>query len=315
MADWLVEHGIGEERWLLVHNEQPIAARLFWPGDLRAGELVEARLTSRRKGSSRGVATTESGLEILVDRLPPSASEGATVAVEITRAAVAERGRLKLAQARIADAAKAQDGAPPYDVVHRFPAGLWEEIWDAAWGGSIAFSGGSLLFDVTPAMCVVDIDGDLPPRELALAAIPAIVRALRWFDLGGSIAIDFPTIPDKAGRKAVDAALEDGLAGWPHERTAMNGFGLVQIVARLEGPSLLHRMANARIGAAARMVLRKAELLDGAGAIQLTVHPAVKTKLKPEWLHELARRTGRDIRVEADPAIAIGAEHAQMVER
>lgn len=315
MAEWIVEQGIGEERWLLVEDGEPRAARIHWPGELRAGDLLEAKLTSRQTGSSRGVATDKRGEEILVDRLPQEATEGSRLRVELTRAPISERGRLKRAQGRPQVAPAGRSNRWPHTIVHRFPPGLWEEVWTVAWESEIEFPGGSLLFDVTPAMTVVDVDGDLPPRELARAAIPALARGLAWFDLGGSIAVDFPTIADKMDRKAVDAVLEDALADWPHERTAMNGFGLVQLVARLEGPSLLHRMKRSRIGAAARMVLRKAEMLDGAGTIQLTVHPAVKAGLKPEWLDELARRTGRVVSVESDPAIAIGAGHAQMVAR
>jgi ribonuclease G len=96
----------------------------------------------------------------------------------------------------------------------------------------------------------------------------------------------------------------------------MNGFGFVQLVARLEGPSLLHRFATARLGMAARMALRRAELAadDGAGrALLLTVHPALKAKLKPEWLSDLARRTGREVRIETDPGLAIEGAHAQLL--
>jgi hypothetical protein len=93
----------------------------------------------------------------------------------------------------------------------------------------------------------------------------------------------------------------------------MNGFGFVHIVARLDGPSLLHRFATARIGAAARMALRRAELVEGPGATLLTVHPAVKAKLKPEWLAQLERRTARRVRIEIDPGLAIEAATAQIV--
>jgi hypothetical protein len=45
----------------------------------------------------------------------------------------------------------------------------------------------------------------------------------------------------------------------------------------------------------------------------LRVHPALKAKLKPEWLTELARRTGREVRVETDPGLALEAPSAQIV--
>ncbi len=318
MPEWLVEHGIGEHRALLIENDRGIAAKLHWPGDLVTGQTIEARLSEKASGARRGIAETERGDEVLVDHLPANLTEGASFSLQVTRASIAERGRLKLAQGRCVTDTQAkpsatEGGALPGDVVRRFPAGLWEGVWDAASSGSIEFAGGSLTISVTPAMTVIDVDGEASPRELALAAIPAIAQALRWFDLGGSIGIDFPTIPEKAGRKAVDVVLDKALADWPHERTAMNGFGFVQLVARLEGPSLLHRFATSRTGMCARYALRIAERVEGAGVTLLTVHPALKAKLNPEWLDELRRRTGRDLRIETDPTLALEAPHAQVV--
>jgi Ribonuclease G/E len=165
-------------------------------------------------------------------------------------------------------------------------------------------------------MTVIDIDGVGTARDLALAAIPAITRALAWFDLGGNIGIDFPTLQIKQDRHTVDSALAAALADWPHERTAMNGFGFVQILARLSGPSLLHRFAVSRLGMAARMALRRAELAADTGmgrVLELRVHPALKAKLKDAWLAKLARRTGREVRIVAEPALAIEAANAQVV--
>ena len=317
-SEWLVEHGIGESRALLVHGEEVVAAKLRWPGDLPVDSTALAQLVSKPAGGARGLARMANGTEILVDRIPPRATEGSALTLRITRAAIAERGRFKRAQGRVIESEA--DAPPPRDnvfglgaAVRRLPAGEWDEIWHAAAAGEVAFAGGSLLFSVTPAMTVIDIDGDLAPRDLALAAIPAIARWLRLFDLGGSIGIDFPTLAAKADRKAVDAALEAALAGWPHERTAMNGFGFVHIVARLTGPSLLHRFATARVDAAARMALRRAELVDGPGVTLLAIHPALKARLKPEWIAELERRTARPLRIETDPGLAIEAATAQIV--
>lgn len=311
--EWLVEHGIGETRALLMDGDKPVAAKMRWPGELAPGETFDGKLL--RKSGARGMAAHPSGQDVLVDRLPRDASEGSTVSFTITRAAMSERGRYKLAAARpvsatVASADSPIDGAKP---VRSFPDSIWDDIWHAASSGEVEFSGGSLLFAATPAMTLIDIDGDLSARELALAAVPEIARWLPLLDLGGSVGIDLPTLEAKTDRKAVDAALEHALADWPHERTAMNGFGFVQIVARLEGPSLLHRFASSRVGMAARMALRRAELVEGPGVTLLTVHPALKAKLKAEWLAELESRTGRPTRVETEPGLAIEAAQAQIV--
>lgn len=314
--EWLIEEGIGETRALLIEGEQVRAARLYWTGELRTGDRLSGKLTAKLAGTRRGIALLPNGSEALVDHLPRGVTEGQTIDITITRAALAERGRLKRAQARVAGADSPATPSLDGRTMRRFPAGLWEEVWHAASSASLDFPGGEILLSVTPAMTVIDVDGIGAPRDIALAAVPAIARALRWFDLGGNIGIDFPTLVAKADRRAVDEALEAALADWPHERTAMNGFGLVQLVARLEGPSLLHRFAITRRSAAARVALRRAEIAadDGAGrTLLLTVHPALKSKLKAEWLTDLSRRTGREVRVETDPGLAIEAVHAQLL--
>lgn len=316
MAEWLIEEGIGETRALLVASGQVLAAKLLWPGELAAGTQATGRLTVKHKGTRRGIALLDDGTEVLVDHLPAAATEGERLELIITRAPLAERGRFKRAQARVATGQVAVTAFPEGRRVRRFPPGLWEEVWHAASAGRLAFAGGEILVSVTPGMTVIDIDGNAPARELALASIPAIATALGWFDLGGHIGIDFPTLDAKADRRMVDAALGTALAHWPHARTAMNGFGFVELVARLEGPSLLHRFASARTGMCARYALRLAEHAQGHGPeLELRVHPALGPKLKPEWLAELQRRTGRSLRVARDPALALEAPSAQILAR
>ena len=321
MAEWFVEEGIAEHRAIRLEGETIAEARVQWPGELAAGTVADGVLVARAAGSSRGTARVAGGEEVLVDRLPASAAEGSPIRLEITRPALAEQGRRKLARARPSPLAvrsptladRLRDEGHDVRLVRRFPVGDWDELMAEAFAGEVAFPGGSLQFTPTPAMLLVDVDGTLQPRALALAAVPAVAAALRQFDAGGSIGVDFPTLPAKADRKAVDDRLAEALAGWPHERTAMNGFGFVQLVARLERPSLLHRAAFRRPAAAARLLLRRAEALDGAGALLLSGHPALEAELTPAIREQLARRTGREVRWEVRPALAIDAPHDQLV--
>lgn len=318
---WRVEQGIGEERALLYRNGRAVAARMRWPGGLEPGAVLDGVLVSKPRGSTRGRAQFASGEEALVDRLPRDASEGATMRFRIMRAAVGETNRLKLAQARPTEeperpAPTLAESLPDAKVVRCFAHDDWEEARDLAVDGIVTFTGGSLHFSATPAMVLVDVDGHLPPRELALAATEPLARAIALFGLGGMIGIDFPTLAARADRKLVDEALETALADFDHERTAMNGFGFVQIVARFERPSMLHLLQHDPSGAAARLLLRRAESLGGGGGvIELNAHPAVLDRLSEEWLAELQRRTGSELSMKPDPALAREGANAQLVPR
>lgn len=302
---------------MLLAGDDVLAAHVRWPGQLEPGLVADAQLIAKPRTSPRGRARFANGEEALVDRLPPTASEGSTVRLEVTRSRIGEGRRVKLAQARPSSEPPrpAPTLAEKYAarVVRRFNPGLWEDVLEDARDGVIAFAGGSLTITATPAMTLVDVDGTLPPRALALAAVDPLARAIARLGLGGVIGIDFPTLQGKDDRKAVDVVLAGALADFDHERTAMNGFGFVQLVARLERPSLLHRWQFDPAGAAARALLRAGEAVTDPGTIMLTAAPSVIAAIEADWRDELARRTGRTIRLEADPALAIGGGFAQAV--
>lgn len=322
MAEWLVEDGIADERAILWDGSEAIAAAWRWRGGLQTGLVADATLLHRAQGATRGTARFPDGEEALVDRLPPGISEGATIRLEVTRPAIGERGRTKLARARPSDDPPAvrtlahQLGGRS---VHRLPAGAWDDVMAEAFAGDVGFAGGSLVLHATPAMVLIDVDGPASPVALAQAAVVPLSVTFRRLDLGGSVGIDMPTLAQKTDRRAVDAALERALADWPHERTAMNGFGFVQVVSRLTRVSLLHRAQLQPAESAACWLLRRGEVAAEAGipggTVVLVCHPLVADRLRPDWLTELARRAGREVRVVPEARLAIGAPHAQITAR
>lgn len=329
MPEWLIEQGIAEERAILVDQGEIVAARVVWDEPWRAGVVTEARLVSRIPGTRRAVVRLPDGSEALGEGFDAALTEGRPIIVRVTRSAIAEKGRNKLPQVRPA-AGEEPRPAPslleelvpgPHPVrsvpIHgsAFAEAGWDDLIGEALTGEVAFAGGSLVVSPTPAMTLIDIDGPPPLPMLALAAVPTIASVLLRFDIGGSVGIDFPSLPEKTQRRAVDDALGAALeaAGWQGERTGMNGFGFVQLVSRLERPSLLVRFAIVPAAAAARRLLRQAERVAEPGVLLLTAHPAVRRAMQAEWEAELARRTGRRLQWHEDAGLALAATFAQAI--
>jgi Ribonuclease G/E len=323
MLEWLYEDGIGEERAILIDQGRIVEARISRHAGIKAGLVVQVRLVKQLIPGKRGIVQLASGEEMLLSPLPKGLTEGGSLIVEVTRAAIAEQTRSKLPLCRAAPdrspaaAPTLREHIGEARLCHAHEADLfaeygWHEVTEEARTGQVAFAGGSLIICVTPAMTVIDVDGELPPLALAIAAATSAGQAIQRLDLQGSIGIDFPGVADKSGRQEVAEALDAAMSG-PFERTAVNGFGFLQLVKRRTGPSLPEMLQHDRITGHTLELLRMAERDRGTGALTLAAHPAVTAKLEahPDWLKALAKRTGRAVSLRSDPKLAIGGYYAE----
>ncbi|HEX8373697.1 MAG TPA: hypothetical protein VF606_00775 [Geminicoccaceae bacterium] len=302
MAEWLYEAGIGENRAALVEGGRIVEAAIELPDTLRLGTVAPARLLERRPGR----VALDGGREATLDPVPPALTQGARLAVRIVREAVPEPGRPKLPRAVATDQAPARGptlldrlaatGHPVRPLLAHQPDALeeagWSELLDEAVTGEIAFAGGALRMAPTPAMTLFDVDGDPPLGALALAAAGAVAAAIRRLGIGGSIGIDFPTLSGKAERQAVAAAIDAALPQ-PFERTAVNGFGFLQIVRPRPRASLPELLRADPVGAAARAELRRIERTPATAPRRHRLPPAILARIEAEgWAADLVRRTG-----------------------
>ncbi len=302
MAEWLYEAGVGEQRAALVDDDGRIhRARIAIHGaGPQPGLVAPARLIDRL------LARLEDGTEVTLDRAPVATPFGAAIRVEITRAAIPELGRPKPPRGRATDAAPR--AAPTFlqtladaPVRHlrsheadALEAAGWSEVLEEASLGDIAFPGGALRLSPTPAMVLFDVDGDPPLDALAIRAAIAVAEAIERHDIGGSIGIDFPTLVGREPRQAVAAAIDAHLPQ-PFERTAVNGFGFLQIVRPRLRPSLPELLRADPVGAAARAALRLIERTPPTAPNRFRLPPAVAARIAAngDWLDEIVRRTGR----------------------
>jgi len=318
LAEWLYEAGIGEARAALVDEGRIVKARIERAG-VRLGTVLPVRLVERM-AAGQGRAAAAVGAELLVDRLPPALTEGATLTVRVTREAIPEPGRAKLPRAVPADAdAVAGEGADllaritasglPVRHAHAHEADAleaagWSEVLAEAQGADISFSGpfpaGVLRMSPTPAMTLFDVDGTGAIAALAVAAAKAVAQAIVRHGIGGSIGIDFPSVAGRAERQAVAAAIDAALPP-PFERTALNGFGFLQIVRPRPRASLPEILRADPAESATLAVLRQLERTPPGAPRHQRVPAIVLATLArhPDWRVELDRRTGGRLILEA----------------
>lgn len=317
MPDWLIDRGIGETRAVLVEDGRIVEARIMLDGIIPAGTVIAARLTSGGTYGRNAIARSEDGNEYLLRHAPRGINEGSTLHIEVTREAIPGDEAWKRPLARATDAtpspAPALTGAlVPFPSAGNDPleAAGWSDLIEEAASGIVEFPGGRLRISPTPAMVLIDVDGTRSAEQLAVAGARAAGQAIRRLGLAGSIGIDLPTVKGKAARQSAAEAI-DNVLPQPFERTAVNGFGFVQIVRPKARASLIELYAGARAAAEARALLRRAA--RETRPRRLVAHPAVIAVLErhPDWTEALAAQIGGAVTLRPDPSLGMGAGYAE----
>ena len=311
LPEWWIERGIGETRLVLIDDGHILEARIQRDDVVPAGTILAARL----KTTGRNAIAVAEGREYLLPKGAPGVSEGGSFAMEIVREALGGAEPWKRPLARVSEEAPraaafpdARDLPFPSPVDGLESAG-WSDLIDEARSGIVTFAGGALRISLTPAMTLIDVDGHLEPAKLAVAGARAAAAAIRRLVIAGSIGIDLPTAGSKNARQAAAEAF-DAVLPQPFERTAVNGFGFLQIVRPRRHASLLELAAD-RAAFEARVLLRHAA--TGIGALRLAAHPAVIAILEAhtDWTDQLARQIGGPVSLRADASLAMGGGHAE----
>lgn len=306
MPDWLIERGIGETRYALIEGDQVIEARVVLDGVVPAGTFLDAKL----KSTGRNAIAVAAGVEYLLPKGSQRATEGATVRIQVTREALGEPEPWKRPLARMLDHEPDLNQLPQGQTVDCFPGGVWEDLQEEARSGLVTFAGGELRISVTSAMTLIDIDGYLSTKGLTLAGATAAAQAIRRHAISGSIGVDFPSGTDKATRYEAAAVIDSNLPGL-FERTAINGFGFMQIVRPRQHASSFE-MALDRASFEARALLRRVAS-DTPGAKQIVANPALIAVLKrqKDWVEALSRQIGGAVTLRADASIPIHGGYAE----
>ena len=318
----------GERRAARVENGNIVEIHIQRDALWALGETGTGRID--RKTPSGAYVVTDDGHELLL-RSKISDPEGTRVTFEVTREAIAEPGRIKPTEILLRDS-----GALP-----SLPK---DALWDArltsfaqpvisasiADGFDIALSGQSKLcsviisFQRTKAGLAFDVDGIGSAFDINQVAAAEIARLLRLYQVGAMVMIDFVSMEPKAQRTQIaeifDAASRSDAR--PFERTAINGYGFMQVVRARPRPSVLDHLFGTRIAALsdetqAYWLLRAVAQSSGFGARTVTALPDVATLLESQtwagWRTQAMRAAGADVLVVADEK-ATGYGHVHVAQ-
>ena len=252
------------------------------------------------------------------DTAPPIAVDDGIAAVELTAALKPIRPDLAARIERV-----------PADVF--VTEGIEDEIETALSPRVPLAGGGALTIEETEALVAVDVDGGDAhaggQTQTALAvnlrAAEELARQVRLRRLGGLIAVDFLPLRKRPHRDKLLDRLRQAFAGDVAgvEIAGFTRLGLMEMIRRRQGPSLLETMTRpalsgigrephpaARAFAALRAARREAKAKPGR-ALALLAHRTILHALEgpaAEALGVVEAQLGRPLERDIDPALAPG---------
>lgn len=294
------DDGPGERRAALVENNCIVEIHIQRDLHPVVGECGTGRI-GRKTPSGTYIMTDNAG-ELLV-RGKCAGSEGAYIAFEVVREEIAEPGRVKPAEAMLVEAASSTDRQGLWNrrtealTASMMKSALLDDAFDCALAGTSVAGDATISFQRTKAGLVFDVDGTGDPRAINHAAAVEISRLLRLFQIGGMAMVDFVAVDSKTARQEIADAFDAASSADPrnYERTAINGFGMMQIVRARPRPSVLDQLFGTRIASLsdetqALWLLREASRTAGFGMRTITARPAVAALLSsPRWQPLLAQ--------------------------
>src|SRR6185369_284560 len=172
-----------ETRFALIEGGEIVETRVQLDSTVQAGAVIAAKLRQVAKPTIAVAGDTE----FMLPRGAPGMSEGATLNIEVTRAAIPGGEPWKRPLAKVTDEALRGARIPDPRPAARdaLAAAGWDDLIEQARSGAVQFAGGELRISPTPAMTLIDVDGYLDPDELAVHGATAAAKAIRRLDIGG----------------------------------------------------------------------------------------------------------------------------------
>lgn len=319
LAELLLDDGPGERRAALLEDGKIVEIHIQREGQFLVGEVGTARISSKTKAGA--YLSTDDGRDILVRR-GSKLTEGSRVVYKIVRAAIAEPGLVKLAEAQLLDELPVSLATPESlwearllaTGAHERRKGSISVAFDTALAGVSQVGDAVISFQRTKAGLVFDIDGTGNALAINMIAAAEVARLLRLYQVGAMVMVDFISVESKQDRQAIADAFTQAavLDNRPFESTAVNGFGMMQIVRARPRPSVLDilfgtRIASLSVETQAYWLLREASQSSGFGVRTITAPAAVAAVLSlPGWqamVQECERISGARVGIVADIAM------------